>query len=127
MSLRSPIARVLGLGSAGDGPSHWWAQRVSAVALGLLALWFLVSLSGMDLTRHAELVAWLSTPMNAVLATLLVAVTAYHSNLGVQEIIVDYVGGWLRIASLVLLQFAHVVIAAVGIVAILRVAFGGGS
>ena len=124
MSLRSPLGRVLGLGSAGDEPSHWWAQRVSAVALALLALWFLVSLAGLDVTSHGALVSWLSAPLNAVLCTLLIAVMAYHSHLGVQEVIVDYVGGWLRIASLIVVQFLHVLLAGVGIAAVLRVAVG---
>ena len=58
MSLRTPLSKVLGLGSAGDGTGHWWAQRVSAVAMSLLALWFVVSLAGLGDT----LVAWLQKP-----------------------------------------------------------------
>jgi succinate dehydrogenase / fumarate reductase membrane anchor subunit len=125
MKLRSPLGEVLGLGAAGDGPAHWWAQRTSAVGVVLLTLWFLVSLAGLDLADHGELVRWISRPLNSVLAVLLVAVTTYHSSLGIQEVIVDYVGGWLRIASLMLAQFIHVLVAVVGIVAILRMAFGG--
>ncbi len=127
MSLETPLGKVLGLGSAGDGPAHWWSQRVSSVALALLALWFLVSLAGIDLNDHGALVTWLSAPLNIALGVLLVAVTAYHSSLGVQVVIEDYVGGGLRVVSMVLSQFLHIVLAGIGIVAILRVAFGGGA
>lgn len=127
MSLETPLGKVLGLGSAGDGPAHWWSQRVSSVALALLALWFLVSLAGIDLSDHGALVAWLSAPLNIALGVLLIVVTAYHSSLGVQVVIEDYVGGGLRVVSMVLSQFLHIVLAGIGIVAILRVAFGGGA
>ena len=125
MSLRTPLSKVLGLGSAGDGTGHWWAQRVSAVAMSLLALWFVVSLAGLDLADHADVAGWLLTPVNAALAVLLVAVTAYHSSLGVQTVIEDYIGGGLRVATMVAAQFLHVLLAGIGIIAILKVAFGG--
>ena len=124
MKFRSPLGETLGLGAAGDGPAHWWAQRVSAVGVGLLTVWFLVSLTGLNLGEQGVLVAWISAPVNSVLAVLLVVVTAYHSNLGVQEVIVDYVGGGLRVVSLVIVQFLHIILAGIGIAAILRIAFG---
>jgi succinate dehydrogenase / fumarate reductase membrane anchor subunit len=124
LKFRSPLGESLGLGAAGDGPAHWWAQRVSAVGVGLLTVWFLVSLTGLNLGEQGVLVAWISAPVNSVLAVLLVVVTAYHSNLGVQEVIVDYVGGGLRVVSLVIVQFLHIILAGIGIAAILRMAFG---
>jgi succinate dehydrogenase / fumarate reductase membrane anchor subunit len=124
LKFRSPLGETLGLGAAGDGPAHWWAQRVSAVGVGLLTVWFLVSLTGLNLGEQGVLVAWISAPVNSVLAVLLVVVTAYHSNLGVQEVIVDYVGGGLRVVSLVIVQFLHIILAGIGIAAILRMAFG---
>ena len=127
MSLESPLGRVLGLGAAGDGTAHWWSQRVSAVALALLAAWFIGSLAGVDLSSYSAVHAWLSAPVNTVLATLLVVTVVYHSSLGVQVVIEDYVGGGLRVASLVLSLFVHVVLAGVGVIAVLRVAFGGGA
>lgn len=124
MKYRSPLGETLGLGAAGDGPAHWWAQRVSAVGVGILTIWFLVSLAGLDLSDQSALLEWISAPFNSVLAVLLITVTAYHSNLGVQEVIVDYVGGGMRILSLLAVQFLHVVLAGIGIAAILRIAFG---
>lgn len=125
MSLRSPIGRVLGLGSAKEGVSHWWGQRVSAVALLLLALWFVSALLRLGDFSHASVVAWIATPMNAVLLSLLVGTTAYHSQLGVQVVVEDYVSHHgSKIATLVLLNFLHIVLAALGIFSVLRIAFG---
>jgi succinate dehydrogenase / fumarate reductase membrane anchor subunit len=125
MSLRSPLARVLGLGAAGDGTAHWWSQRVSAVAMVLLGLWFAVSLIGLDLSQHRELVEWASGTFNTVMLVLLVTVAAYHSHLGTRVVIEDYSRGWARVAGLVVVQFVHVVLAGAGIVAVLRLGSGG--
>jgi succinate dehydrogenase / fumarate reductase membrane anchor subunit len=125
VSLRSPIGRVLGLGSAKEGVSHWWGQRVSAVALLLLALWFVSALLRLGDFSHASVVAWIATPMNAVLLSLLVGTTAYHSQLGVLVVVEYYVSHHgSKIATLVLLNFLHIVLAALGIFSVLRIAFG---
>ncbi|MGB5209751.1 MAG: succinate dehydrogenase, hydrophobic membrane anchor protein [Gammaproteobacteria bacterium] len=124
MSLRSPLARVLGLGAAGDGPAHWWSQRVSAVALALLAGWFLISALGLELGNQAAVSTWLAEPLHTVLMILLTGVLAYHSAIGFQVVIEDYTAGWVRIAGLLVVQFLHFLLAAIAIVAILRVAFG---
>jgi len=124
MSLRSPLARVLGLGAAGDGSSHWWSQRISAVALTLLSLWFVISLAGLELSSEPAVSAWLATPLNTVLTVLLVSTLAYHSWLGVQVVVEDYVRGWMKIASLVTIQFLHFLLAALAVLAVLRVALG---
>jgi len=124
MSLRSPLARALGLGAAGDGPAHWWSQRVSAVALALLAVWFLLSAMSLQLGSQAAVAQWLAVPLHTVLMILLTGVLAYHSAIGLQVVIEDYTAGWVRITSLLLIQFVHFLLAAVAIVAILRVAFG---
>ena len=91
MSLRSPLGRVLGAGSARDGTVHWWAQRVSAVALIPLTLWFFWSLLLLPSLDYATVRTWLSVPFSALLAVLLVAVTAYHSYLGTNVVVEDYV------------------------------------
>jgi succinate dehydrogenase / fumarate reductase membrane anchor subunit len=124
MSMRSPLSRVLGLGAAGDGPAHWWAQRVSAVGTGLLAIWFAMALIGLDLGDRGAVVEWAARPLNSVLLILLVATMSYHSSLGVQVVIEDYSRGWSKVTGLVAAQFVHAVLAGVGIVAILRMALG---
>jgi succinate dehydrogenase / fumarate reductase membrane anchor subunit len=128
MSLRSPIGRVLGLGAAKEGVEHWWMQRVTAVGLVLLGVWFLVSLLRFDDLSYALVTAWLEKPTNAVLMILLVATAAYHSKLGVQVVVEDYIANkGVKIAVMVLLNFVHVALAALGIFAVLRIAFGAGA
>jgi succinate dehydrogenase / fumarate reductase, membrane anchor subunit len=125
MSLRSPVGRVLGLGSAKDGTSHWWAQRVSAVALIPLTLWFLLSLLALPTLDYATVRAWLSVPLSGLLAVLLVAVLTYHSYLGTTVVIEDYVhAAGTKLLSLLLLRFLYVLVGGAGIFAILHVAFG---
>jgi succinate dehydrogenase / fumarate reductase membrane anchor subunit len=125
MSLRSPLGRVLGLGTAKDGTAHWWGQRVSGVALAILGLWFAWSVATMAGFGHAEAVAFISRPVNTVLLLLLSVTMAYHSYLGVQVVIEDYVHGQgLKIASLVLSRFAHVFLAVAAVYAILRLGIG---
>lgn len=126
MSLRSPIGRALGLGAAKEGVSHWWSQRVTSVALLLLGLWFVASLLRMPTFDYDFVVAWIAVPFNAVLLLLLIATLVYHSQLGVQVVVEDYVHHHgLKIATMMLLTFAHVAVAALASFAVLRIAFGG--
>ncbi|MGD9387897.1 MAG: succinate dehydrogenase, hydrophobic membrane anchor protein [Gammaproteobacteria bacterium] len=125
MSLRTPLSRALGLGSAGDGTAHWWQQRVTAVALVLLGLWFAFSLLGADLSDRAALVAWIGQPLTAALLVLLVLTAAWHSQLGTRVIAEDYVHGAFKVPLLVALQFIHAIAAAVGVLAVLQIAIGG--
>ena len=126
MSLRSPIGRVLGLGAAKEGFSHWWLQRVTSVALVLLGLWFVYALLRLPPFQYEFVVAWIAMPLNAVLLLLLVGTVVYHSQLGVQVVVEDYVHHHgLKIATMMLLTFAHVAVAALAIFAVLRIAFGG--
>ena len=122
MSLRTPLGRVLGLGSAKDGTEHWWAQRVSAAALVLLGLWFAVALTGLPLADHAAVVGFIGAPLNAVLLILLAATLAYHSFLGVQVVIEDYVHAHgAKVVLLTLSRFAHILLAVASVYAILRI------
>jgi succinate dehydrogenase / fumarate reductase, membrane anchor subunit len=125
MSLRSPLSRVQGLGSAKDGTAHWWAQRVSAVALIPLTLWFLFSLLTLPDLDYETVRTWLTVPISGFLAVLLVAVLTYHSYLGTQVIVEDYVTSkGMKVLSLMVLRFLYVLAGGLGIFAILRVALG---
>lgn len=125
MSLRAPLGKVLGLGTAKDGTEHWWAQRVSAVALLLLGLWFVVSLAGLDSLDHAATLAFVAAPLHSVLIALLCATLAYHSHLGVQVVIEDYVHGpGIKVVSLIASRFAHIFVAVASIYAVLRIGLG---
>lgn len=125
MSLRSPVGRVLGSGSAKEGTEHWWMQRVSAVALVFLGLWFLASMMLLPDFAQATVRAWMGAPWNALLLLLLGVAISYHSSLGVQVVIEDYVHGpFLKVASLLVNRFAHTLVGAAAIFAVLKAAFG---
>jgi succinate dehydrogenase / fumarate reductase membrane anchor subunit len=125
MSLRSPLGRVLGTGSAGHGSAQWWAQRVSAVALIPLALWFFCSLLALPALDFGAVQTWLTLPRNSFLAALMVAVLTYHSYLGTIEVVEDYVhGNAMKLSLLLLLRFSYVLLGGASLYAILRVAFG---
>jgi succinate dehydrogenase / fumarate reductase membrane anchor subunit len=126
MSLRSPLGRVLGLGSAKGGSGHWYAQRISAVALVILGLWFVASLAmlgpGAD---HGSVTHWLGSPFAATMAVLLVLVTGYHAQLGMQVVIEDYVGDkGLRTVVLTAVNFMLLAASILGVLAVLRLALG---
>jgi len=126
MSLRSPLGRALGLGSAGEGVGHWLSQRASAVALVFLTLWFFGALAGLGTFDYRTIVTWLHSPVNAVLTILLIVTLVHHSQLGVQVVVEDYVAGkGVRIAGLLASRFVHVLLGAIAVFAVLRVAFGG--
>jgi succinate dehydrogenase / fumarate reductase, membrane anchor subunit len=121
MSLRTPMSKVLGRGSAGEGVGHWWMQRVTAVALLPLTIWFVISILGQSLQSYDAMRGWLGQPWVAVFTTLLVFTLALHSKLGVQVVIEDYVHGKGAKTTLLLLStFIHVMAAVAGIYAILR-------
>ena len=125
MSLKSPLRRVTYLGSAKGGSGHWFAQRVSAMALVLLGLWLVFALATMDGATHANVVAWLSSPLAASLAVLLVLTAAWHAALGLQVVIEDYVGDkGTRLAALLAAKFVFAVAAVIGVLSVLRITFG---
>jgi succinate dehydrogenase / fumarate reductase, membrane anchor subunit len=125
MSLRTPLSRVLGSGAAGEGTAHWWQQRVTAIALIPLSLWFFTGLLLRRAGTYSEMHDWLSRPWPALLAILLVVTLAWHSRLGVQVVIEDYVHGkGVKTTLLLLSVFLHVLAALAGVFALLRLAIG---
>jgi succinate dehydrogenase / fumarate reductase membrane anchor subunit len=124
MSLRSPLGAVLGLGAAKAGAGHWWSQRVTAVGLALLGAWFVASLLFLGTFEYGAVTTWIALPWNATLLSLFIGTLCYHSQLGVQVVIEDYVHGALKTVSIVLSNFAHILVGVLGIVSVLRVAFG---
>lgn len=128
MTLRSPLGRVLGMGAAKEGVHQWWHQRLTSIALVPLSIWFVISLLALPGYDHATLAAWMSHSMTALLLALFVLVSAWHSQLGVQVVIEDYVHApGSKTLLLVLSSFAHVLLGAAGLLAVLKVAFGAGS
>jgi succinate dehydrogenase / fumarate reductase membrane anchor subunit len=123
MSLKSPLGRVLGRGSAGTGTEHWLGQRLSAVAMVPLTLWFALSLLALPALDFHAVNAWVVAPLHAVLLVLLLVALVYHSSLGTQVVVEDYVHSpALRAATLVFLRLSHIVLAVAGIFAVFLIA-----
>ncbi|MPZ33187.1 MAG: succinate dehydrogenase, hydrophobic membrane anchor protein [Rhodospirillales bacterium] len=124
--LRTPLSRARGLGSARQGVHHWWAQRITAVALIPLVVWFAISLIMMSGADYAVVRAWIGSPVVMVLLTLTIVIGLHHGQLGMQEVVEDYVHGeGMKLALIVLLRFIAVFFGLAAIVAILRIGFGG--
>lgn len=125
MSLRSPLGKVLGTGSAKEGVHHWWLQRLTSIALVPLTVWFAVSLLSLPSFEHVTVITWMAQSWTALLLVLFILVATWHSQLGVRVVIEDYVHGGSKTLTLVVITFIHAVVAAAGIFAVLKVAFGG--
>ena len=123
--MRSPLARAMGFGSAKDGVEHWWMQRVSAVALVPLTLWFIASIIAHAGSDYATFIAWLRTPLATIFMILLLIALFDHTALGLQVVIEDYVHSGLKFVALVEVRLGCFALAVAGIVAALRIEFGG--
>ena len=107
------------------GSGHWWAQRLTAVILIFLGLWFLISILSLENLQFDAVSAWMSTPMNSILMLLTFVTLVYHSKLGVQIVIEDYVHGpTVTVLSLRMNVLAHVLLAASGLYALATIGFG---
>lgn len=125
MNLVAPLNRVLGLGSAKDGVKHWWAQRLSAAALALLGLWLIFAFLGLEDFSYATVASWIQSPLNSILMILTLLTLGYHSQLGVQVVIEDYVHTpTLKISALILTISAHIGIVVAGVFGVLKIALG---
>ena len=111
MSAQTPLARVEGLGAAHAGTGHFWRQRVSAVALIPLAVWFACDALSLIGANRNEALAFLARPVNAIAMALFVVAALHHMALGVQVVIEDYVHGEGSKLTLVLVNqfFAWIV------------------
>lgn len=126
MSLRSPLGRVRGLGSAKDGTHHWWMQRLTAIALVPLCLWFVASVAMMAGAGHAAFLAWVASPLVAILLVLLIVAVFHHVQLGLQVVIEDYVHGeGCRLACIVVVKLAACALGVAAVFAVLKIAFRG--
>ena len=125
-SLRTPVARVRGLGSAKEGVGHWWAQRLTALALIPLGLWFVASVVCMAGADHAAISQWLSAPFTLGALALTIFAAFYHAVLGLQVVVEDYIHGkFAKHAIIILIQFAGFGFATAAIIALLVAAFAG--
>jgi succinate dehydrogenase / fumarate reductase membrane anchor subunit len=123
--MRSPLGRAIGLGSAKEGVTHWWRQRVSALALVPLTVWFVIGVIGLAGADHAAFVAWVRNPITAIFLILLLIATFYHTALGLQVVIEDYVEReWARLAGSLIMRLLCVLFAVRGILAVLKLTLG---
>lgn len=122
---RSPIAHAIGLGSAKSGVEHWWAERVSAIALIPLTSWLLISLVSRSRTDYADFIIWLQKPGVMVAMILLLIFLFHHVALGLQVVIADYVHSGAKYAAGIFVCVGCFALAIAGIVATLKVGIAG--
>ena len=125
MEMRSPLSRVRGLGAAHGGVAHWWAQRLTGIALVPLTLWFIWAVSGLLGADLAAMTAWVGTGQNAVLLILLIVSGMYHAQLGLQVVVEDYVHAeGAKTVTLILIKLGAIFLGVINIFAVLKLTFG---
>ena len=123
--LRTPLARARGLGSAKDGLHHWWLQRITAVALVPLVVWFAISLVMLSGADYSAVRAWIGSPLVMVLLILTIGIGLHHGQLGMQVVWEDYTNGAFRVVMIVFTKFLAALFGLGAVVAILRIGLGG--
>lgn len=123
---RKSFDRIQGLGSAREGIGHWWMQRMTALALVPLTLWFAASLIARARNDYGAFIQWLRTPLTTVLMVLLLIALFYHTALGLQVVVEDYIHtDRIKMPTVVVIHLGCFALAVAGIIATLRIAFGG--
>ena len=121
----NPLARVRGLGSAKNGTHHWWAQRLTALALVPLGLLFVVAVIVMSGSSYDEARAALAHPVMTALWVVFLVTLFHHAQLGLQVVLEDYIHDEaLKFASIIVMKFVVVLLGAICVIAVLRAAFG---
>jgi len=122
--LRTPLAKVKGLGSAKDGTSHFWHQRLTALALIPLVLWFGFGLASLP-ADFETLTGYIGHPVTAVGLILLIVMVFYHAQMGIQIVLEDYVSSHAkRTIAIIASGFLCLIFALIGIVSVLKILFG---
>ena len=123
MDYRSPLSRAINLGSAKSGTVHWWWLRISALALVPLSLWFMFSIAALSGDCATGIQEWVSNPIVATLLIAFVVSLFYHAQLGMQEVIEDYVHReGVKYFSILLIKATSVLLVILSIISILHVA-----
>lgn len=124
-TLRSPLQVARGLGSAKHGTEHWWSQRLTAIALVPLTVWFVFGVIGHLGAGHAEFIAWMRSPFSAVMMVLTAVVTFHHAQSGLQVVIEDYVHAeWQKMALIIGVKFLSFALAAACVLAVVKIFIG---
>lgn len=120
--LRNPLQRARGLGSAKEGVGHWWNQRLTAIALVVLVLWFVVLVLGLVGHDYQAVRASIARPWNALLMIAFIIAAFWHAVLGLQVVIEDYVHTrWLETTLQIALRFGALLGALACVMAVLAV------
>ncbi len=123
--MRNPLGRARGLGSAKAGTGHWWMQRLTALALVVLSVWFLITVLGLLHADYPTALATLARPWNAVLMVAFTTAMFWHAQLGLQVVIEDYVHTrWLETFLVVLVKLLAVLSVIAAALAVVRIALG---
>ena len=126
--MRSPLGRAIGLGSAKEGVEHWWLQRITAVALVPLSLWFVIAIIRLVGADSDSVRDWVGNPLPATMLVLLLIATFYHASLGLQVVIEDYVHAELtKLGLVVIVRLGCFALAVAGMFAVLSMAVGTSS
>jgi succinate dehydrogenase / fumarate reductase membrane anchor subunit len=119
--MRSQLGRVRGLGSAKSGLTHWWTQRLTAIALVPLSLWFIFNVLHLVGASHDAVADWISGPWTIVLMIALVVATFHHAQLGLQVVIEDYIhNDAARLAALIAVKGAAILLGMACVVSVLK-------
>jgi succinate dehydrogenase / fumarate reductase membrane anchor subunit len=124
MSYQTPLGRARGLGAAGQGTHEWWRQRVTAVAMVPLVFWFALAVGELPNLDYAEVKQWIAAPWNSLLLLSFIILTAYHTVLGLQVVIEDYVHiEWMKITGLLAMKLVFSFLGLAALYATLRIIF----
>jgi succinate dehydrogenase / fumarate reductase membrane anchor subunit len=121
--MRSQLGRARGLGAAHSGVHHWKAERVTALALVPLSLWFIASVLAHLGADQPAIAAWAGRPINAALLLALIGMTFHHLQLGLQVVWEDYIhGSQRREAAILATKGASLLLGLVAGVSVLKLA-----
>ena len=122
-SLQTPLHKVRGLGASHSGTGHFWRQRITAVALVPLGLWFTYAILGLIGTNEVAILSFLAHPWNALLMAAFAATMLYHMSLGLQVVVDDYIHSTgMKIFCLLLIRFVMIATTVTCIFALIRIA-----
>lgn len=122
MQFMTDRKRAVGMGAAKTGAEHFWAMKVSSVALLILVPLFVLTFGSILGAPHEEVVAYFARPFPAIVAALTLAVGFKHFKDGVQVLIEDYVHGTAQKVLIILTVCLSYAAAATGLFAIARLA-----
>ena len=120
--MASPLKIAKGLGSAKTGLHHWWLQRLTAIALIPLTIWFVTIIAFINEADYQQSIDLISQPFNGTLLILFIIASFWHSQLGMQVVIEDYVSQkFMRITLLIIMKYFFIFIGILSITSILKI------